>query len=551
MIAAIAIGAAVAVALLVDAFALPRGDDWAYRKIALDFARAHHFHLAGWNDVTLLGQIVAAQPFLALFGKTNATLSGFGVVAAFSAVALTYALAHELLVCARALLVIGILVVFPSFALLSTSFMTDTCAFGAEMGCLFLGLKAIRSKKGLALLLSAVAVGFFGFTVREFAVAAPVAVLAAYGLRRFPPAPSVIAVAGAFALGAGAFYVWRQSLQSPVHQVALEQPGNAMSVLGQAFFTLGLGCLPVTAVMATRLRPRRGQMWVGLLAAATAAAVGLALQKQSHLLLGATITRTGADWEGLLAGKQETLFPAPVWSIIVAVALGSGCLLAYALTIVGTSGALSAWSQDNGRRLLLLFGLAQTGLLVLRAATGGGIEDRYVWPLLVVLLVLLLDFLPESRSHQVRVNRLALVGPVAFLAVLSAVTLVDSYSFAAARWHLAQSAVSGGARPDEVDAGFEWVGTYYAGTANEQGLQPRSSQPRGIYLVRLFPRTRNCYVVSSEHFGEHLLYLIAAAGYRPYGVAGRSRLFLYRNDTLCPPAHDGAANETALKPLAK
>ncbi len=524
------IGTAVAVAILTDAFALPRGDDWAYRKIALDFVRTHHLHLAGWNDVTLLGQIVAAAPILALFGTSNAVLSGFGVFVGLLAAALTYAVARKALPRPDAMLVLVTLLVFPSFALLSTSFMTDTSALAAQMGCVLLGLSSLTSKNRVPLLLAAMGVGLVGFTVREFAVAAPAAVLIAHLLQRFPPSRAVFAAGFTFVAGAVSFYAWRQSLQPPVHQVALDPAAGALAVLGQAFFMLALGSLPITVLVSFTFRPRRSEIVPIFLAGVATSVLAWLLEQRSHLLLGSTVTRTGADWEGLLAGRQGILFSPPAWGLIVAAAVGSGWLLAYAATRIAARGLPPLW-QDPVIRLLTIYGSLQTLLLAVRAITGGGIQDRYLWPLLVVIPVLLLRMFAGRRSVA---DRLLAAAPLAALALLSGVTMVDSYAFAAARWHLGQTAVRGGAAPDRIDAGFEWVGTYYRGVANDLGQPLRSTPPRAAYLVRLFPRTKNCFVVVSEPIDRRALRLISTRDYQPYGVAGRSRLFLYSNRAACP-----------------
>jgi hypothetical protein len=201
--------------------------------------------------------------------------------------------------------------------------------------------------------------------------------------------------------------------------------------------------------------------------------------------------------------------------------------------------------QDPLVRLLTIFGSVQILLLAVRAITGGGIQDRYLWPLLVVVPVLLLRLVPGSRSVA---DRLLAAVPLAALALLSGVTMTDSYAFAAARWHLAQAAVRGGAAPDRIDAGFEWVGTHYRGVANDPGQPLRSTPPRAAYLVRLFPQTKNCFVVVSERIDRPALRLIKTRDYQPYGIAGRSRLFLYGNRAACPHMKPGRGLTDNKKP---
>ena len=59
--------------------------------------------------------------------------------------------------------------------------MTDTTAFTAQMGCLLFGVLSLRERRhsGACLALS-LALGLFAYTVREAALAAPLAVLAGW-----------------------------------------------------------------------------------------------------------------------------------------------------------------------------------------------------------------------------------------------------------------------------------------------------------------------------------------------------------------------------------
>ena len=74
----------------------------------------------------------------------------------------------------------------PGFAANTTTFLTDVPAVAAASVTLWLGLQALyrpHRHSGLLWVVGAVAAGFFAFSIREFAIAAPVAVLLAALLR--------------------------------------------------------------------------------------------------------------------------------------------------------------------------------------------------------------------------------------------------------------------------------------------------------------------------------------------------------------------------------
>src|SRR3989442_7748548 len=76
--AAIVIVAAAAAPLVIavasGTMAIPRDDDWAYYRIANTLLATGHIHLIGWNDMTLIGHLLWGAPFLAVFGKSPASV---------------------------------------------------------------------------------------------------------------------------------------------------------------------------------------------------------------------------------------------------------------------------------------------------------------------------------------------------------------------------------------------------------------------------------------------------------------------------------------------
>ena len=172
--------------------------------------------------------------------------------------------------------------------------------------------------------------------------------------------------------------------------------------------------------------------------------------------------------------------------------------------------------------LAILLGMAVYGLRF-------AVFDRYYWPLLPVVAILLLRRPRRSGSDQwpvrPRVGVYALVGlasiPTAFLAIIF---MLNSLAFDAARWKAGEQLTGLGVTADEVDAGYEWVGYYQGELPSDNGAFPSET-----FYEMLWPGRRECGVVSGR-FGYRAGYdLVAATSYRLFLFAGPDvPLYLYR-----------------------
>ena len=175
------VGAALpaAFALASGAASIPRNDDWVYRRIALELSETGILSLHRVTTM-MVGLIAVVQPILALVpNKQNAFVfagTAFAIVAIFAA----YGLSRRFLPTWQAGIAASLLLIFPGYLAYATSFMTDVPALAAQLGCLAIGVRAIRGRevRPWPLVISLV-VGFAGFSIREFAAAAPIAVVAA------------------------------------------------------------------------------------------------------------------------------------------------------------------------------------------------------------------------------------------------------------------------------------------------------------------------------------------------------------------------------------
>src|SRR5581483_5656848 len=94
------------------------------------------------------------------------------------------------------------------------------------------------------LLAATLLLGFWGFSIREFALAAPLAVLAAMWFDRREDRPRLTVAATALLGASGALYLWRSGL--PGAQALSGRPARTVTVLVlvQGAFTVSLGLVP-------------------------------------------------------------------------------------------------------------------------------------------------------------------------------------------------------------------------------------------------------------------------------------------------------------------
>jgi hypothetical protein len=167
--------------------------------------------------------------------------------------------------------------------------------------------------------------------------------------------------------------------------------------------------------------------------------------------------------------------------------------------------------------MLLWHDVGYAVLLGVAAVGNGAIFDRYLWPLLVSGAIVILHRFSvgepmgiDSRSPgrtATAFGGLLLGG----MAIASLSLAANSDSFDGARWKAASEAVDRGSAPTEVDAGFEWLGTYR-------------------------PNLHCIWVVPSQLASGQGVE-VATLTFHPLLVGPTSRLYVYRvGGPGCPPA---------------
>ncbi|WP_141821561.1 glycosyltransferase family 39 protein [Humibacillus xanthopallidus] len=496
-----------------------RNDDWVYYRLAFSLASTGHLSFDPYSSTLLVGQVVAAQPVIAVFGAQIAPLQV--AVALLSAVALAaaYFFFRHFLAAFWAAFCVALIAVGPIWGGLSVSFMSDVPAIALQVLCLCAAVPALRGPRlrwgwlALSLVLALLA-----FSVREYSLAAAAAVLIAalltHGRRPTGRLRLLLVVAGVgivWVLLAAALFLWRDTL------VAGPRALTAEIELGQRVYYVLAGILTTTGFLMfpVALAVWRGGMWRMLLRwwPLTVALIAL-FTYTSHVLgyplLVGNYVRLGGSYSGTLAGVAPAVFSRQAWwSIMAAANVATSLLITFA--VARTVSVLLDWrrrrrevtevdthsaeapatavrSIDPSPRIALTFGVVTVALVVVVVIiTRGRPFDRYV--------VGAVPFLAAAAIHASRskapqlLGRLVASAAVAVLALIGVAQVDASATFDGTKWSLGTEATRLGYAAETVDAGYEWFGFHQPGPVI---YDYRREPGYPSYVTSLFTDARVC-----------------------------------------------------------
>lgn len=465
---------------------IPRNDDWSYRGIAMRLFLTGRIELDGAAQAAVLGQVLLVQPFLHLTNGGPIAFAMFAVIAGaiFMVAGLTF---FRMVVDRRAaILAITLVIISPPYLSYASSFMTDVPALAAQYGCLALGAAAIQvgrsSRWAGPLLAASLIAGIVGFSIREFALAAPVAVILAAICARPRSWPRWLALA--LTIAVCGFLYWSRNLLSGSLGIVPAAEDAAARFLPESIGSIAFVLLPATTLAAWRwrksLHPHDIIIGWSIGVAVTFILVARLIpgNRPTSVFLDNLTTQWGSPASEFVIGGRPLLFPDSVWMAITVVAcIAVVTLLAVSAGVVGAHIRLG-WRSPH--EFLRQMG-SPRGILVLYAvfATAGiaafglvyPIYDRYLWPATPAIAALLLYVPRRLRSSRLASSgfkwtpRLLILAQVPALTAISVVMLLNSNAFDSARWRAGQELVARGNDPRTIDAGFEWLGTYPAGSA--------------------------------------------------------------------------------------
>jgi 4-amino-4-deoxy-L-arabinose transferase-like glycosyltransferase len=490
------------------ALGIPRNDDWSYARSAFLFADHGTITGNGWASMNLVGQLAVSTPVVLVFGhritalQVEVTILGvLGLVAVFD-------LAKRVISPRRALFVALMVAVGPMWASLSVSFMTDVPAFALAMVSLAVGSRALRDDDldGRLYAVSLLA-GFAAFTVREYALVAPVAVAVAalwLGAQRFRARLAMAAsLLAGLLVAAAAFLLWRRGLPGFSDLTpAQPDPSSVRSAFQLACRSAVLvGVLTAPAVVLagpTRLvraawaRAPRTSIVVGFVTVSALVAES-ARHRGSGAFLGPGdyVMSTGTLDTYTVSGSRPDLLPKALLLVLALVGIATALLLVLA-AIPPTLDALASLARRRvpvpASPALAVVGLAAVGYgLAYALPTGFRVVtfDRYLLPLLPLVAVLVLRATRPTvmTRPQGRIAGGAAVAALAALAVFGLIYAANSASFDGTKWKIAKEVSKAAGGATRVQGGFEWNNAH-TGREVFLGKKP-GAQPVGHFCVVL------------------------------------------------------------------
>ncbi len=524
-----------ALAAAAGAIGLPSNDDWVYRRAADSLFRTGVVDMPG-HTASAIGQIALIQPFLWLSRGEPWAFLAFGLTMSSIGIASTYLLARRFIAMAWAVLVVLLVLAFPGFLRVSATFMTDVPTYALEMLCLLLGARWLQGDGGRMTLIASLAVGVFAASIREFAVAAPLAVLLAAWAQDRPGERALLTAlsVGMFAGLVVVLVVSRTSSQGAPSSVQLAQLNN----LGPAFATLAAVLLPATLLYMgghlSKFTPEQIALGAGLAC--------LMLVLPTGPLLGNLWRPDGITGSDVLAGTREPVFGDIIWGLsqqlaVVAAILAAAIIVRwFQRNLVSDRPLLSATSSliqtvRGPVGLLVLFLAGYAAELVLYGSLGS-LFDRYLYPMVPVAAILILRRAPNpigtGRSHALS------HGAFAWLAISAIVLTANSFAYDAARYREGEAAVAMGYSAQTVDAGYEWVGSHGIGPLN-----PDFDPTNENWWQDIWTSFRPCAILSSSPIAipGYTMLRENHSAYRQYLFFGPDEpLYLYGASRLdgCP-----------------
>lgn len=548
VVCAVAVAATyVLIAGLDGALGVPRNDDWGYYRTAFDVLHQGWFAPDPFTRTMLVGQILLAQPLLAVFGSAIVPLQLFGAL--FAAVGLwaTYLVVRHFLPIGWAAFSVGCLALGPIYGSLAPTFMSDAPSFALQSLALLAGATALTTtRRPVAWLALSLTLAFAAFSVREYAVAVAVAVLCCFPLSRgllrrhsgqLPDAARVrrerlgaVALGLAWLLGAGALYVWRAQLSGPGSAPVMHWTAPAHNTV-RVVFTCALLIAPAVLLFwRWPHTPWTWRRWVAL-GIALVLVVPRALTSPNPILTGNYVSQGGA-YPQTLYGAQPAVIPTPVWDAILfltsaaaltVVAAVLEAVLTWVVCRVATWRARDAlpssahagqdtqpnaeviggtdtshtayalWVREPALVLVLIYSLAMVLTVLAVSLLVPWVGDRYLFPVVPYLAAGLVWWARRSaptrhpRSSRV-VGAVGLVG----LAALGAFQVDAAATMDGAKWRIGEALTRAGHPAQTIDAGLEWFGFHQPGAVLNH-FDPHQGQP---FWVGLFDNARVCVRVT-------------------------------------------------------
>jgi 4-amino-4-deoxy-L-arabinose transferase-like glycosyltransferase len=526
----------------------PSNDDWVYMRGALSLFRTGAIDMPGHTAATV-GQLALVQPLLWLTGGAMWVFTAFGLAMGLIAVVSTYLLARRFVGAGSAVFAVAVLLVYPGLARQMATFMTDLPACALSTLCLLLGVRWLQGGGGRLTLIASVGVGLLAVSIREFVIAAPVAILVvAWARSRADERRQLAAASAAFALGIVAMALVASSLPTRGTPSTFGLSLSAYSA--PAFMTLAAALLPPIALaVGRRIKDLQASH---VIAGAGLVAIGMVVVPDGPFL-GYIWAPNGTVDDALLSGFRDQVIPPRIWVLSEQLALVASVLfaalilrwggrrLAHVATLPRVAGAAMEVARSREGPLVLFLLVYAAELAVFGSFFP--VYDRYLYALIPPAAVLLLHPF-GTQARQVRSEAFSHAA-LAWLALTAILIAANSFAYDAARYRAGEAAVALGYAPETIDVGPVWVAFHASGQEStgihDYGLTEYDDR---------WPSFRPCAVLANSPMDIPGFQLIRKdeAAYRNYLFFGAAEpLYLYGSTGLGCPAPPQAALGDALQ----
>ena len=485
-------------------------DDWSYIKTTQILAQTGHIVYNGWASAMLGWQLYLGALFAKLFGFSFTTVR---LSTTLVTIAGTWLLQRTLVRAGvsqwNATLATLTFTFSPLYLPLAFTFMSDVAGVFSIVLCLYMCLRALQAESPAATLAwigSAALLNAIGGTARQIAWLGVLVMIPStlWLLRRRPRvlmAGGLCCLVGIATVFASMHWFNQQPYALPERLIpeslGLKSFENIAAMGMRSALELVCMVLPVLLMfLSPLLKPTRrtAALFVaGMLAFALMGLVLFSYHGLDHWIapfLGRNVTVPGLLESDSIIGARPLILP---FGFRVLLTIATIAAVVGLLTVLFGNGprpsslpgraATVSW-RDLGV-ILVPFSAAYIFMLMPRASTGG-FYDRYLLPLMVILLLVL------ARYYQERVGpRLPFTSAV-LVAILACFTIIATHDlFAMYRGYLAafQEVRSSGVPATAISGSWEndgWTELETVGYMNERRIR----NPRGVYVyqpVTVFP----------------------------------------------------------------
>ena len=527
------IGVAVPLALAAafHTFSVPQNDDWAFRLIATHFFNTGHFTYNNWEAMILYGQVFWTWLFKVIFGSHQwifagsvAALASFGILSA-------YAVVRRLVTRGWAFFLIFLMSTLIGVSYNVGNYMTDLPAFSLALVTIYFGIKCSESSPKLywVYLILSLLTGIWAFSIRQFAIAATLAVLLTlYAVDRSKK-KRMIAVGTALVVICIALLEIANHTPGFVH-AHFQLPTSAALIQELRMFeTLSFMMSPAIFIAAWRIWPHR---WSNAVSFGTLAgfAVGIYLLifEGSNFFAGDYFWQGGITSWLTLTGAWPNLFPNYLWDAFICIGIvSSACLIGVCMHTLKYRVQRKNDVTTSTKYLLSLYCAGSAALVFLSGMAGEPQFERFLWPVAFsgsALLVMTKQVEINGVARSFKNIRISAVLLTIMLTLVSITLTVNTLSLDAAVWKAGESLVSQGYKADQIDAGFAWLGT------RAEYINAPSGQFRNGYMQYDTQfRGRNIIVIESiSQLKLPKFHLVSWATYKQFGVFGTKYVYVYK-----------------------